>query len=58
MKKKLPDSELKSERLLMKDTDKDIIMFIDKRKEENSALNKILSNLKISEPEGKCKKDK
>ena len=58
MKKKLFGQMVQEERGQSEFSDMDIIKFIDKRKEENNALKKILSNLKSSAKEGKSKKDK
>ena len=58
MKKKLFGQTVKEERGQSEFSDMDIIKFIDKRKEENNALKKILSNLKSSATEGKGKIDK
>ena len=58
MKKKLFGQMVQEEQGQSEFSDMDIIKFIDKRKEENNALKKILSNLKSSAKEGKSKKDK
>ena len=57
MKKKLLNDKGKDEKTLPEDTDENIIMFIDKRKEEYNALKKILSNLNTNMSEGKSKND-
>ena len=58
MKKKFFGQMVQEEQGQSEFSDVDIAKFIDKRKEENNALKKILSNLKTSATEGKSKKDK
>ncbi len=58
MKKKLSDSPIKPEVSIQKEIDEDILFLIKKRKNENEALKKILTNLNTSASKNKDNKEK